>query len=93
MADKPSARLSRKHRATLDSLFEKPTRSNVKWSAVVFLLRRLGATVNEKRAGSRVAFALRGRVFVLHKPHPAPELSKGAVEALRGHLTRCGIKP
>ena len=90
---RPRPKLSRKHTRTLAAVFEKPTRGDVEWSAVVALVRKLGATVNEKRAGSRVAFAFGGRVFVIHKPHPTSELSKGAVESLRDFLRLCKKTP
>jgi hypothetical protein len=94
MPDPPDVpNLSKKHTRTLEAVFEKPTRGDVKWSAVVALVRKLGATVNEKRAGSRVAFALHGRVFVIHKPHPGSELSKGSLESLRDFLKGLGIRP
>ena len=87
MADPPdNPKLSRKHTRTLAAVFERPTRGDVERSAVVALVRTLGATVNEKRAGSRVAFALGSRVFVIHKPHPGRELSKGSTESLRDFL-------
>lgn len=91
MPDGPA--LSRKHARTLGALFQRPTRGDVEWGAVVALVRALGATVNEKRAGSRVAFCLHDRVFVIHKPHPARVVSKGSLEALRTFLRDCGIAP
>ncbi|MDT7858326.1 type II toxin-antitoxin system HicA family toxin [Rubrivirga sp. S365] len=90
-ADRP--KLSRKHARTLAAVFERPTRGDVEWSAVVALVRKLGATVSEKRAGSRVAFAFDGRVFVIHKPHPGRELSKGSCESLRDFLRACKRTP
>lgn len=90
-AGKPT--LSRKHNRTLASIFEKPTRGDVQWSAALALVRALGATVNEKRAGSRVAFALTGRVFVIHKPHPTSDLSKGSLDSLRDYLRLCKLTP
>ena len=89
MADPPPLKLSREHLRTLSAIFETPTRGDLEWSAVLALVRKLGATVNEKRAGSRVAFALESRVFVIHKPHPTSELSKGSLESLRDFLRLC----
>lgn len=89
----PRPKLSRKHTRTLGAVFEKPTRGDVEWSAVLALVRKLGAKVNEKRAGSRVAFALDGRVFVIHKPHPKSELSKGSLGSLRDFLRACKKTP
>lgn len=84
--------LPKKHTRTLEAIFEKPTRSNVKWDAVVSLVKRLGGTISE-RSGSRVAFAIGGRVYVMHKPHPGNEVSKAALDDLRGYLRKCGVKP
>ncbi len=85
--------LPKKHLRTLEIVLEKPTRSGVRWSAVVALLKRLGAEVDETRAGSSVAFTLRGKTFLLHKPHPGSTLAKPSVERLRAKLAECGVKP
>ena len=89
----PRPTLSRKRARTLAAVFEKPTRGDLDWPAVLVLVRTLGATVDEKRVGSRVAFALEGRVFVIHKPHPKSVLSKGSLEALREFLRLCKTTP
>jgi hypothetical protein len=89
MADK----LPKKHQKTLEAIFTKPTRSDVRFSRVVSLMKRLGADVDEGAEGSSVAFALKGKVFLLHKPHPEPEMSKSSLERLRKKLADCGVKP
>jgi len=81
--------LSAQHRKTLAAVFERPTRANVRWREAVGLVRALGAEITEGR-GSRVRFALNGRRAVFHRPHPRPEMVKGAVEALRDFLTEAG---
>jgi HicA toxin of bacterial toxin-antitoxin, len=43
--------------------------------------------------GSRMRFFLNGRRAVFHRPHPRPEVVKGAVEAMRDFLTEAGVKP
>jgi hypothetical protein len=40
-----------------------------------------------------VRFALNGRRAVFHRPHPRPDMVKGAVESLRDFLTEAGIEP
>lgn len=91
MADTPKRpALTSKHRKTLASIREKPTRGDIKWSSVIALMKSLGAITDNKRSGSRVGFALNGKVFILHKPHPKSELSKGAVEDLRNFVRGCG---
>lgn len=78
--------------ATLKSLFDRPTRADIRWSAIESLIRALGGEVTE-RAGSRVAARLNGVTAVFHRPHPRPETKKGAVDAVRQFLTNAGVKP
>jgi hypothetical protein len=80
------------HRKTLVALFERPTRANVRWREAVSLLNILGAEISEGQ-GSRARVALNGRRAVFHKPHPRPEMVKGAVEALRDFLKEAGVEP
>jgi hypothetical protein len=86
------ARLSGKHRATRDAVFEVPTRGDLQWRAIEALLLALGAEVSEGR-GSRVRVHLLGVRAVFHRPHPEKEAGKGAVEAVRIFLTRAGAGP
>lgn len=84
--------MKRKHRKTLELLFTRPVSGNVKWKDAVSLLESLGAEVVE-REGSRVAFILNGAILHQHKPHPSPDMDKGAVAAMRDFLSGLGIKP
>lgn len=81
-----------RHRKTLHEVFERPTRANIRWNAVIGLLHALGAEISEGR-GSRVRILLNGRRAVFHRPHPRPDMVKGAVEALRDLLAEAGIGP
>lgn len=56
------------------------------------LLVHLGAELGEGR-GSRVRVALNGVRAVFHRPHPRPELDKGAVRSLRRFLMEAGVAP
>ena len=56
------------------------------------LLAELGAEVTE-REGSRVAIFLFGQVKVMHRPHPSPDIDKGAVSSMRRWLEENGVKP
>ena len=56
------------------------------------MLKGLDGVVSE-RAGSRVAILLNDRVAVFHRPHPGPEMSRGAVRDLRRFLRNAGVKP
>jgi hypothetical protein len=52
----------------------------------------LGAELQE-RAGSRVAVYLNERIAVFHRPHPGPNLDKGAVRDVRRFLESAGVNP
>lgn len=84
--------MNRAQEATLRAIFAKPTRADIRWSAIESLIKALGGEVTE-RAGSRVAAKLNGVVAVFHRPHPRPETKKGAVDAARQFLTNAGVKP
>lgn len=81
--------MNEKARQTLDLIFKRPVSGNVKWSAARAMMEQLGAEI-EERAGSRVAFVLNGAVMVQHKPHPSPDMDKGAVAAMREFLALQG---
>jgi hypothetical protein len=81
-----------KNRKTLEALFEVPSRSDIRWSDFENLLLSLGATISEGR-GSRVRLLLNDTEAVFHRPHPRPEMNKGAVASAREFLRRAGIEP
>lgn len=81
-----------KSRRTLDLIFSRPTPAGVKWGDVVALINELGGELSE-REGSRVAVYLFNQVKVLHRPHPSPEVDKGAVASIRKWLEDNGVKP
>ncbi|WP_423200789.1 type II toxin-antitoxin system HicA family toxin [Cupriavidus sp. H19C3] len=81
-----------KHRKTLDLIFSRPTPAGVKWPDAVALMQELGAEV-EEREGSRVAIFLFDQVKVMHRPHPNPDMDKGAVASLRKWFEDNGVKP
>ena len=84
--------MNRHHRKTLQAIFTQPVPGNIRWPEVEALLNALGATLRE-RAGSRVAVLLQGRVAVFHRPHPRPDLDKGAVRDVRRFLESAGVRP
>ncbi|MDJ0866256.1 MAG: type II toxin-antitoxin system HicA family toxin [Myxococcota bacterium] len=84
--------MNKRQRRTLARVFERPTRSDVRWDELASLLRALGAEEREG-AGSRVRFVLAGSILSLHRPHPKPELRKYAVEDVRQFLAARGIEP
>jgi hypothetical protein len=84
--------MNQKQKATLEAIFSRPTRADIRWTAIESLILALGGEIME-RAGSRVAARLNGVTAVFHRPHPRPETKKGAVDAVRQFLTNAGVKP
>jgi len=84
--------MNKVQQVTLNDIFTRPTRANIRWSAIESLIHALGGEVME-RAGSRVAARLNGVTAVFHRPHPQPEPKKGAVDAVRQFLVNAGVKP
>ena len=84
--------MTKKHDRTLAAIFRLPVSGDIKWRDVESLFKSFGAEV-EERAGSRVAVFLSGKTAVLHRPHPSPNLDKGAVRDVRRFLERTGVKP
>ncbi len=80
------------HEKTLKAIFDRPTRSNIKWHDIETVLQNLGAAISEGR-GSRVRVALNGIRAVFHRPHPRKEASKGCVESMRTFLENAGVHP
>ncbi len=84
--------MDRKHRKTLEAIFEKPERANIAWRDIETLFIALGAEVSEG-SGSRVRVALKDVRAVFHRPHPRKETNKGAVKSVRRFLEAAGVKP
>lgn len=81
-----------RHRKTLALIFSSPTPASVKWVDAKGLLLELGAEMTE-REGSRVAIFLFGQVKVMHRPHPSPDMDKGAIAFLRRWFEEHGVRP
>ncbi len=84
--------MDRKHRKTLEAIFEKPERANIAWRDIEALFSALGAEVTEG-SGSRVRVALKDVRAVFHRPHPRKETNKGAVKSVRRFLEAAGVEP
>jgi hypothetical protein len=84
--------VAKKHRKTLEAVYENPVRSNVAWSDIEKMLLALGAELSEG-SGSRVRIALRGVRAVFHRPHPQKETDKGALMSMRRFLIEAGVTP
>ncbi len=83
--------MQKKHKRTLERIFEYPVRSDIRWIDIETLLITLGATISEGR-GSRVRIYLNGVVSTFHRPHPTPETNKGSVRSVKRFLEEAGIK-
>jgi hypothetical protein len=79
-------------RKTLQAIFEKPTRADVRWSKIEALVRALGGEVTQGR-GSRVRFKLGERVATFHGPHPKRVTGKATLEDVRRFLENAGFNP
>lgn len=84
--------MNKAQESTLHAVFARPTRADIRWTAIESLIRALGGEMIE-RAGSRVAAKLNGVTAVFHRPHPRPETKKGAVDAVRQFPVNAGVKP
>ena len=84
--------MKRKHRKTLELIFNRPVSGSIKWDDIETLFVALGAEVSE-REDSRVAVVLFNEVRVFHRPHPTPDTDKGAVSSIRKWLESHGVTP
>jgi len=75
-----------KHRKTLEAIFSKPTKANIKFRDIENLIKALGGEVREGN-GSRVALELSGTREYAHRPHPGKEAKKYIVEKICDWLT------
>ena len=84
--------MNKKHRRTLEAIFDEPIRSNIIWRDIEAMLKAAGGEISAGE-GSRVRIALNGVRAVFHRPHPEKETDKGAVRSMRRFLTEAGVMP
>ncbi|MCP1440647.1 hypothetical protein J3D56_004083 [Erwinia persicina] len=84
--------LRKKHKLILTKIFALPVPANIKWAEIESLIRALGGEVTEG-SGSRCRFKLNGSIARFHRPHPAPDTDKGAVNSVKEWLESIGIEP
>ncbi len=84
--------MNKRQQATLNEIFDRPTRADIRWAAIESPIRALGGETSE-REGSRVMTRLNGVTAIFHRPHPRLETKKGAVDAVRQFLINAGVKP
>ena len=82
--------MNKKHQKTLDSIVEKPERSDIPWKDIEGLIIALGGEISEGR-GSRVRLYLNGVRAVFHRPHPKRVTEKGAVSSMRRFLREAKV--
>ena len=83
---------NKRHRETLDKIFQTPVSATLEWRAIEALFLALGAQAVEGR-GSRVRFELNGVVATFHRPHPEKEAKPYQVRDARRFLEQAGVKP
>ena len=84
--------MNKKIQITLLLIFEKPTRSDVRYDDLKSLLIALAASIREGR-GSRTGFKYGDFSIHIHKPHPQKVLPKYIVELARDFLKEIGVTP
>ena len=84
--------MNTKNRKTLELIFSRPTPAGLKWPDAIALFSELGAEITEHE-GSRVAIFLFGQIRIMHRPHPSPDIDKGAVTSIRKWLEENGVQP
>ena len=82
--------MNKKNQRTLNSVKERPERSDIPWRDIERLIIALGGEVTEGR-GSRVRLHLNGVRAVFHRPHPERVTDKGAVSSMRKFLTEAEV--
>lgn len=80
------------HLEVFSQIFERS--KNVRMKAFENAWTSINNCKIEERAGSSIAFLYKGtRAFVLHRPHPNPEMYPALVKRAILHLEDCGITP
>lgn len=82
--------LNNKQRKTLEAIFDRPTRANIRWDDIERLLLALGAE-RKNKGGSIVGFRLAGVIETYHRPHPGKDAYKPQVERIREFLRKAGV--
>ena len=85
--------LSKRHRRTLQYVFEEPTRADVDWDDFAGMVQALGGAWIKPghTSGSRRRAKLNGVKGLFHRPHPGSIMKKGSVDSAREFLRRAGV--
>lgn len=84
--------MNKRHRETLDKIFQTPVPASLEWRDIEVLFVAVGARTVEG-SGSRVRFELNGIVATFHRPHPDKEAKPYQVRDARRFLEQAGIRP
>jgi len=84
--------MNAKQKKILAGIFEKPTRSDLRYEDVKAVLLASGAICRDGK-GSRVRFEKGSSSIHIHKPHPAKVMPKYAVDLVRDFLLETGVEP
>ena len=84
--------MNKRHRETLDKIFQTPVPTSLAWRDIEALFLAAGARTVEG-GGSRVRFELNGVIATFHRPHPEKEAKPYQVRDARRFLEQEGIKP
>jgi hypothetical protein len=83
--------MNKKHRQTLQKIFEKPERSDISWKDIEGLFIAIDAEVTESK-GSRVRVALNDVRAVFYRPYPKRVTNKESIKSVRRFLIESGVK-
>ena len=83
--------MSSKHQKIFASLFDKPVKKNIKWSAIEKLIVGVGGQISQGD-GSRLRIVLGGQSLNIHTPHPQKELKPYQIRAIRKLFIDQGIE-
>ena len=84
--------MRKRHRRTLERIHRSPTPTDIRWEDIEALMWVLGVDVLERR-GSRVLLRKGQARIVIHRPHPQPEVPRGAVRSIAAFLAQIGALP
>ena len=84
--------MNSRHKRTLEAIFHRPTKQNLRWADIESMLMAMGAERLEG-SGSRVKFELNGLPLFIHRPHPDPNAKAYQVEAVRKFMELIGVEP
>lgn len=83
--------LSKKHIRTIEKIRKRPRTGNLKYPEMESALEAMGFEKFANKSGG-VAFNKGDRLtFMYHRPHPRPDVDKGAINSLDKFLEREGI--